>query len=67
MSGSVAILEASEYAHSDWMQALLLALRDGVKRRRIHPDAVDPLMVRASRSDCGVVRVMLEAVMREII
>ena len=59
-------LKPSAEAHGDLLNALLIAFRDGVHRKRVDPDKVEPLMRMASCSDCFVVRSMLEAVMREI-
>ena len=58
-------LKQSAHAHADLLNALLIAFRDGVRRQRIDPDKVEPLMRMASYSDCRVVRFMLEALLRE--
>ncbi len=58
-------LQVSAYAHSDLLNSILLALRDGVKSHRIHPDVAEPVLTWASHSDCNVCRRILEAVLSE--
>jgi hypothetical protein len=61
---NVTVLPASVYAHTDLLNSLFLALRDGVRKGRINPRACEGLLVHASESDCRVTRAMLESVLK---
>ena len=64
MTNSVTVLPASVYAHTDLLNSLFLALRDGVRTGRVNPNACEPLLSHASQSDCRVTRAMLESVLK---
>jgi hypothetical protein len=61
---NVTVLPASAHAHTDLLNALFLALRDGVRRGRVDPKACEGFLALASESDCRVTRVLLETVLK---
>jgi hypothetical protein len=62
---NVVQIHAFARSHADLLQSLLLVIRDGVRRKRLHPDVANPLMAKAAKSDCAIIRIMLETVMKE--
>ena len=64
---SAITLRRSHAAHTDLMNALLIACREGVRLHSLRPEEAERFLVEASGRDCSFTRYLLEHVMRRVV